>query len=103
MKKFIIASIIACPMPSYAVDDGVDYCEIIGSIAKNIMSVRQKGVSAMQLYEEMGGYSEVSEITRDIIKEAYSYSIYMGDEFQQRVVSDFSSEWFMACLEANER
>ncbi len=71
-------------------------CETISELAEVIMENRQHGVSMARAM----GASEGSELVETIVIQAYEHPGYTTAEYQNRAVSEFTDEWYLACVKA---
>ena len=98
MKNIILASaVLVSSFGVYA----VDRCEVISSLAESTMVMRQSGVPASEAYKASADTPEaVRRLFQEMVMQAYSRPAWNSDGAQRKEISEFSSEWFLVCLNA---
>lgn len=75
----------------------LELCQQMSSLAETMMRARQEGVLMSTLIEK-SGEGEVGEYARAVITEAYRRNRYRTEEAQQRAITDFANEVYLACF-----
>jgi hypothetical protein len=73
-------------------------CEQIHTLAGQIMRNRQVGVSMPKMIGTVKG-DQFEGLFRLIIRDAYGRPRFRGDEYQQRSIEEFQTEWYGTCLD----
>ena len=98
MKNIILASAVLVSSFGVYADD---YCEAISTLAELTMTARQMGVPVSEIYKTPADASEAERrLYLEMVKEAYARPAWRSDEAQRKEVSEFSSGWFLACIDA---
>ncbi|WP_275288833.1 hypothetical protein [Halomonas elongata] len=94
------ALLVASPFTAEAAEtqDHLEYCNAIGSLAEQIMTTRQSGVPM----QEMIAVDPSHDLGVEMIRDAFDTNRYNTAEVQQQVITEFSNDWFAACLDATE-
>tara|TARA_R110002167_G_scaffold45515_6_gene136752 strand:+ start:3532 stop:3831 length:300 start_codon:yes stop_codon:yes gene_type:complete len=97
MNKLLIAALF---LPALATADKSDFeiCQSISKYAGMVMESRQLGVDMAKTYESVKDDPLMSGIVRD----AYSSPQYTGDDFRERRIASFKSDWFLVCINARK-
>lgn len=75
-----------------------DYCLYIESEAKEIMYVRQMGVSMSDVMKV--ALKMDNELIEEIIIDAYQYDIFLNDDIKVMIIKEFGNIWYGYCIKA---
>lgn len=76
----------------------LERCTGIGSIAGTIMKSRQNGASMAKLMAVETISKEFKDVMAEMIKDAFSTSIYSSDSYKQQAIQEFENKWFGLCI-----
>ena len=99
-KLVIMAASLLASSASFA-SEKLDTCKIVATAASNIMSGRQNGVEAAEVYEKIetkltdGPEKNVMTI---MVGEAYRYPQMHSQQFIDRAIAEFKNRHFIACM-----
>ena len=99
-KFVIVAASMLVTSASFA-SEKLDTCKIVATAASNIMSGRQNGVEAAEVYEKIetkltdGPEKNVMTI---MVGEAYQYPQMHSQQFIDRAIAEFKNRYFIACM-----
>ena len=98
MKKLILLTALTLTAPAYADDNAhvMEMCINVKEAATTMMKSRQVG---MEL-DKVLAYGDV-DLFQTMAIEAYKQPRFSTDQYQQRAISEFSNEWYLACLTAH--
>ena len=111
MKNYFIAAILAISVagPAFAQQSAVNTCSSMANVAGSIMQKRQNGGDAGEMMKGVEEAIKISNgdqqivatalLTQHYIIEAFSQPRYQSAEVIQMVVSEFSNETFIDCME----
>lgn len=103
--KLIIVSASLLMASSSFVSQKLDTCKIVTTAASNIMSGRQNGVEAAEVYEKIetkltdGPEKNMMTI---MVGDAYQYPKMHSQQFIDRAIDDFRNKYFIACMMGTE-
>lgn len=110
MKKVLISALALCvaacaATPAVAAtSEQIELCKSYGEAARATMDARQAGVSFVTMYgiaEEKGGSMKNS--LKLMVKQAFDEPRYETQEYIQRAIEDFGSEWEQSCIRVSEK
>lgn len=99
-KLVIVATSLLVSSASFA-SQKLDTCKIVATAASNIMSGRQNGVEAADVYEKIetkmtdGPEKNIMTI---MVGEAYQYPEMHSQQFIDRAIAEFKNRYFIACM-----
>ena len=98
MKKLILLTAITLTAPAYADDNAhvMEKCVSLKRAAATAMKSRQIGVELDEVLAITN-----NQLLRTMSIQAYKQTRYSTDEYQKRAISEFSNEWYLACLTAH--
>ncbi len=92
MKKLIIALVATALFTPVANANIKTRCENMAIIAKNAMSIRQRGDDLSLIYNDLKPTSQ------KILLMAYNKPIYSTEKYKQRAIGKFTNMIFVGCL-----
>ena len=95
MKHLILAAAAALTLTTANAQD----CKGLGDIAEKLMELRQAGGALSDIMSN----PELSSLTKRMAVDAYKTPRYSTDEFRKRAITDFRSEWEVACYEVRSK
>ncbi|WP_305967426.1 hypothetical protein [Marinobacter salsuginis] len=95
MRKLMLCLLVVLPSISLAEQPS---CEDVSDLARDVMRNRQANIPMAEMMKATEGMPMV----QSIIKEAYKIPRYGSEEFKRDAMTDFSNNWYMACLESGE-
>lgn len=110
--KYVITVIIlfVFTLLVQADEEEPNYCLSIESTAGTIMEARQVGVpmaKVMKHTHPKTGDDKIDEgvekIMKAMVMDAYKRPRFSSKEYQQNAILDFRNEWYLSCLEANDK
>jgi len=73
-------------------------CDVIGVLAKSVMSARQGGVPLQDILSNSGDSKKVNELTRLLAMAAYEQPRFSTEGHQERATTEFQNQMYLACL-----
>ncbi len=93
------------PKPNNKIDSSI--CKSVLTLAENTMSNRQNEVPIAKSLEIAEGISDgtaandaVSEVSKQIVIDAYKQPYFSTDEYKQTAIREFGSQQYLACVKA---
>ena len=99
-KLVILAASMLVSSASFA-SQKLDTCKIVATAASNIMSGRQNGVEAAEVYEKIENKltdGPEKNIMTIMVGEAYQYPKMHSQQFIDRAIAEFKNRYFIACM-----
>ena len=99
-KLVIVVASMLVSSASFA-SQKLDTCKVVATAASNIMSGRQNGVEAAEVYEKIetkltdGPEKNIMTI---MVGEAYKYPQMHSQQFIDRAIAEFKNRYFIACM-----
>lgn len=104
MKYFVLAIILATTGTAYADSDAANQsiknatCLMLGQLAEGVMTARQSGKPISTVLGTLdGGSSDIDNLARTIIIEAYEEPRWNGSEYQSRAITEFENSVMVRC------
>jgi len=104
MKYFLLAIILATTGTAYADSDAANEsinnatCLILGQLAKGVMTGRQSGVPISRMLAMLdGGDSDIDNLAKTMMIEAYEEPRWKGSEYQSRAITEFENSVMVKC------
>ncbi|MCH9646070.1 MAG: hypothetical protein K0U08_05440 [Proteobacteria bacterium] len=103
MKKLIILAValFAFNVSAYEVEEPLKIdCPMFHKISKAVMEARQSGHEVTLVIE----YFEAAKLSsfKFLILEAYKRPRYMGEQLQERAITEFANDIFLQCEKLRE-
>lgn len=105
MKHILAILMIVISFPVMA-QNNHEFCSITAANAEFIMTARQAGVAANDLYDRYDSIKENFEepetamgLVQAIILDAYNESRFTSREYIERAITEFKSKAYIQCLE----
>ena len=95
MKHLILAAAAALTMTAANAQD----CKGLGDIAEKLMELRQAGGALSDIMSN----PELSSLTKRMAIDAFKKPRFSTEEFQRSAITDFRSEWEVACYEVRNK
>lgn len=95
MKRLILSAAATLAMATAQAQD----CKGLGDIAEKLMELRQAGGALSDIMSN----PELSSLTKRMAVSAYKTPRYSTEEFKLRAITDFRSEWELACYELKSK
>lgn len=112
MKKILLLCFLVASFSSYAKEitrEQETNCIGVMAMAEAAMSVRQNGLplfKALENNEKMltdgNATKEEVSLMKIILRDAYSKTKYSTDKYQKEAINEYSSKYYLACMEAYE-
>ena len=99
-KLIIVSASLLVSSASFA-SQKLDTCKVVATAASNIMSGRQNGVEAAEVYEKIetkltdGPEKNIMTI---MVGDAYQYPKMHTQKFIDRAIAEFKNKYFIACM-----
>ena len=99
-KLIIVSASLLVSSASFA-SQKLDTCKIVATAASNIMSGRQNGVEAAEVYEKIetkltdGPEKNMMTI---MVGDAYKYPKMETQKFIDRAIAEFKNKYFIDCM-----
>jgi hypothetical protein len=78
-----------------------EFCSKVGQLAGLVMEGRQQGVIMSTAMQSASGTTDMAELRRLLIIEAYKSPRYSTDRMKQSAIVDFRNEAELSCYTAN--
>ena len=97
--KYVLGAILCVAVVGTAnADSAITRCGYLADLAEVIMTGRQQGVAAREFLEFPN--NPFPELIEEIVLDAYgNYNRVSSQAAQDRVVREFSNDWYIMCLE----
>ena len=99
-KLIIVAASLLMSSASFA-SQKLDTCKIVATAASNIMSGRQNGVEAAEVYEKIETKlpdGPEKDFVTIMAGDAYQYPKMHSQQFIDRAIAEFKNKYFIACM-----
>lgn len=98
MRSIVVVGMAVFSFAAGQAVAGQGSCEVIGILAKSVMSARQGGVPMQDVLGHGGDSKEVDELTRLLAIAAYEQPRFSSKDYQDRATTEFQNQMYLACM-----